>query len=56
MLINWMDGWMDRRMDSDGGTNQKEETGLFQKGTRSLEESHVKGDGEKIDLYYFCTN
>jgi len=49
MLINWIDEWTD----NDGGTSEEEKAGLFQKGTRSLEDSHVKGDIKKTDLYFF---
>lgn len=30
-------GWMDRQMDNNEGMKEEEETGLFLKGTRSLE-------------------
>lgn len=44
---------MDEWTDNDGGTREEEKAGLFQKGTRSLEDSHVKGDRKKTDLYFF---
>ena len=47
---------MDEWTDNDGGTSEKEKEGLFQKGTRSLEDSHVKGDRKKKLISTFSSN